>query len=82
MQTTVCSTFLPEPLFDRLSAVVLRFGVLVLGVRLGVLLPRSESGVEGDLEFEPFPEFLRVFGDLDPLELRRELAGVGGPGFL
>lgn len=73
--------FLPEPLFDRVSNAELRLGVFFFGVLLGVLLPRNDIGVLGDLEDELFPEVCLVFGDFDPFELLRELAGVGGPGF-
>ena len=81
MQTTVCNTFLPEPLFERVSIAVLRLGVFRFGVLFGVLLPRNDIGVLGDLEDDPFPEVCREVGDFEPFELRLELAGVGGPGF-
>jgi len=49
-----------------------------LGVLFGVSLLRSREPL-GDLEL--FVELRRLLGDLEPLEFRRNVAGVGGPGF-
>ena len=69
-------------MFSRLLTRADDLGVNLGVLRLGVRRPRWLTGVLGDLD--PFPEFLRLLGDLEFVpfpEFLLELAGVGGPGF-